>query len=338
MTRTAWALAGAGAVTAAIAAAAVPGGGRAEPEAQERPPATAAVQRGRLSAVVTRTGTLTYRARPDGSPYPVINRAGGTYTALPREGEEVGCGDVLYRVDDAPVLLLCGAVPAYRPLGLGDSGRDVRQLNRALGVRGDGFTSRTRAALRARRGGKGTLALGDAVFLPGPVRIAKVTAEPGAVARPGERVAQATSRTPEVRVELPPAQRHEVRRGDRARVVLPGNRTVGGRVARLGRVVHEDDPAGAAAVTAHVTLDRPARARGLDRAPVRVEIVTEGVASALSVPVTALVGSGGGGFAVEVVRAGRRSLVGVRIGLIAGGRVAVEGDLAEGDRVVVPSP
>jgi hypothetical protein len=71
-----------------------------------------------------------------------------------------------------------------------------------------------------------------------------------------------------------------------------------------------------------------------------VEIATEGVESALSVPVTALVGTSGGGFAVEVVRTGgRRGLVAVRPGLFdaAAGRVEVEGDLREGDAVVVPS-
>jgi hypothetical protein len=71
-----------------------------------------------------------------------------------------------------------------------------------------------------------------------------------------------------------------------------------------------------------------------------VEITTKGVQSALSVPVTAIVGKSGGGFAVEAVRAGgRRELVAVKLGLFdtAGGRVQVEGDLREGDRVVVPS-
>ena len=71
-----------------------------------------------------------------------------------------------------------------------------------------------------------------------------------------------------------------------------------------------------------------------------MDITTKGVDDALSVPVTALVGRSGGGFAVEVVRAGgRRELVAVRLGLFdtTGGRVEVEGDLAEGDRVVVPS-
>ena len=71
-----------------------------------------------------------------------------------------------------------------------------------------------------------------------------------------------------------------------------------------------------------------------------MEITTAGVENALSVPVTALVGKSGGGFAVEVVRAGgRRELVAVKLGLFddADGRVQVEGDLREGDHVVVPS-
>jgi multidrug efflux pump subunit AcrA (membrane-fusion protein) len=81
-------------------------------------------------------------------------------------------------------------------------------------------------------------------------------------------------------------------------------------------------------------------ALGLDQAPVQVNITTRGVANALSVPVTAIVGKSGDGFAVEVVRmGGGRELVTVKLGLFddADGRVQVEGDLRQGDRVVVPS-
>ena len=100
--------------------------------------------------MVSQDGTLTYRARPDGSPFSVINQARGTYTELPEVGDKVGCGGVLYRVDDRPVLLLCGTVPAYRALHVGDAGRDVRQLNRNLHVRGAGaaFTAKTREGAR----------------------------------------------------------------------------------------------------------------------------------------------------------------------------------------------
>ena len=112
---------------------------------------------------------------------------------------------------------------------------------------------------------------------------------------------------------------------------------------RLGRVAEtagKDDDVGDATIPAYISLDDPKKARGLDRAPVQVDITTEGVQSALSVPVTALVGKSGGGFAVEVVRAGgRRELVAVELGLFdtTDGRVEVEGDLHEGDEVVVPS-
>jgi hypothetical protein len=119
---------------------------------------------------------------------------------------------------------------------------------------------------------------------------------------------------------------------------------VTGRVDRLGRVATApagpNADAGAATIGAYIKLDHPEEARALDKAPVRVEITTKGVDDALSVPVTAIVGKSGRGFAVEVVRAGgRRELVAVQLGLFdtAGGRVQVEGDLREGDRVVVPS-
>jgi hypothetical protein len=344
----------AGGVVVVLAAAGVvlaaSDGSEATPTAQEPSASTEAVQVGPLASVVSLNGTLTYEARPDGSPYPVINQAQGTYTSLPAVGAKVGCGRVLYRVDDRPVLLLCGTVPAYRDLHEGDTGRDVRQLNRALHVAGGRtFTARTKAAVQTlqRRTGAhvdGELVLGDAVFVPGPARIAKVAGELGAAARPGAPVLAATSDTLRVQVDLDASQQDQVRTGDRARITLPGNRSATGRVARIGRVAQVPDGQGAdpaaATIPASIRLDHPAAARGLDHAPVQVDVATKGVARALSVPVDALVGKAGGGLAVEVVRTGgRRELVGVRVGLFddAQGRVEVEGDLHAGDRVAVPS-
>jgi hypothetical protein len=345
--RTAWGPAAAAVVVAVATGGVVALSGGAPATATAPAANTATVRMGKLSAAVSQDGILTYRARPDGSPFSVIDHARGTYTALPQAGDHVGCGGVLYRVDDRPVLLLCGAVPAYRSLRVGAAGRDVRQLNRGLHVRGAAFTARTRtalAALQRRRGARvtGALALGDAVFLPAPVRIAKVTGSLGGFARPGAQALNATSDRLHVQVNLDPSDQGQVERGDRARVTLPGNRTVTGRVDGFGRVAEAPAGQGAAGATipTYIGLDDPGRARGLDRAPVGVEIVTAGVASALSVPVTALVGRSGGGFAVEVVRAGgRRDLVAVRVGLFdtAGGRVQVEGALRAGDRVAVPS-
>jgi hypothetical protein len=320
-------------------------------DVQAAPANTAQVEHGKLSAGVSQSGTLTYRARPDGSPFSAINRARGTYTELPEVGDKVDCGGVLYRVDDNPVLLLCGTVPAYRALHVGDAGQDVGQLNRNLHVRGvgDAFTVETEKALEALQRHKGvpvngSLALGDAVFLPGAVRIAEVTGQLGGPARPGAQALNATSGTLHVQLNLDPSEQGQVKRGDRAQITLPGNATVTGKVVGFGRTARapagQDSSAADATVPTSVSLDDPGKARGLDKAPVQVDITTRGVENALSVPVTALVGKSGGGFAVEVVHAGeRRELVAVKLGLFdtADGRVQVEGDLRAGDLVVVPS-
>lgn len=350
------------AVIATAGVAALSGGNGTSSAAEDAPANTVRVEQGKLSDMVSQDGTLTYRGR-----YSAINQASGTYTGLPDVGDKVGCGDVLYRVDDNPVLLLCGTIPAYRDLRVGRAGKDVRQLNRNLhelgydagaGVAvdpGEGqFTAGTEAALEELQDEKGldvtgALDAGDAVFLPQPARIAQVTGLLGGPAQPGAEVAQATSDTLEVQVSLEAAQQGEVKVGDRARIALPGNESVTGTVDRVGRVARAPanqggNPADAAPAEAvipvYIELDRPELARGLDEAPVQVEITTRGVKSALSVPVLALLGRSGGGYAVEVVREdGQRELVAVGLGLFdtAEGRVQVEGDLREGDEVVVPS-
>jgi hypothetical protein len=353
MRRKGWMLAGAGVLVGVAATGGVvvlSGGQEATAAPAVASVSTAPVQKGKLSAAVSQDGILSYRARPDGSSFSAINHARGTYTELPEVGDKLDCGGVLYRVNDSPVLLLCGTLPVYRALHLGDDGQDVRQLNRSLLVRGVGgaFTTKTQSALEAlqRRRGvhvTGALALGDALFLPEAVRIAKVAGQLGGSAQPGAQVLTATSDTLHVQVNLDPSDQGQVKRGDRAQITLPGNTTIMGKVDGFGRVAEsagQGSSAADATIPTYISLDDPGKASGLDQAPVGVDITTAGVDSALSVPVTALVGKSGGGFAVEVVRAGeRRDLVAVRVGLFdtAGGRVQVEGDLRAGDRVAVPS-
>jgi multidrug efflux pump subunit AcrA (membrane-fusion protein) len=321
---------------------------------------TALVERGPLADLVSADGILTYRAQPNGSPYAVINHAAGTFTQLPQGGDEIGCGGVLYRVDNRPVLLLCGPTPAYRSLTLGERGPDVAELNANLVRLGyanrkqppatvDSFSSATSAALarlQAKRGAgaTGSLNLGDAVFLPEPVRIATLAAQLGAPAQPGARVLEATSDTLEVQLSLDPSDQGAVSRGDRARITLPDNSTVTGTVDRLRPIAAspsgQNSGSGGATIPAFIRIDRPQQIGALDQAPVHVDITTTGVQSAISVPVTAIVGKAGGGFGVEVLRPdSREELVVVKLGLFdtAGGRVQVDGDLHPGDHVVVPA-
>jgi hypothetical protein len=361
MTRTRWVLGVAAVVVGAVATVVVATSGDAQPTSAALASAvnTATVDRGTLSDMVSQYGILSYRARSDGLPYGVINRAGGTYTELPSAGDKTECGGVLYRVNDHPVLLLCGPMPAYRSLSEGTSGPDVAALNanlvhlgyatRAqLGPSSQEFSSATAAALKklqAKRGEDqtGSLALGQAVFLPGSVRIARVTGDLGGSAQPGTQVAQATSDTLEVEVNLDPSQQREVEKGDHAQITLSDNTSVTGRVDRLGRVAqtqNSQDPNAGATVPAYISLDHPEQAHALDQAPVQVAITTNGVENALSVPVTAIIGRSGGGFAVEVVGTNGRELVPVKLGLfdnVAGRVQVVEGALHKGEQVVVPS-
>jgi Putative peptidoglycan binding domain len=366
-------VAGAAVVVLVVAAGAVvavtdPFGG------QEQPPATVAagtaravVREGPLSSQVNQSGTLSYTAQPDGSPYSVVNHAGGIYTSLPSAGQVVECGQVLYRVGETPVVLLCGGTPAYRDLSLGDSGADARELNANLVRLGyadpseldpssDGFTSETASALQRLQDKlgvdqTGSLDLGQAVFLPGPLRITRSAARLGARAAPGVEIAQATSTGREVIVNLNASQQSQVKTGNRAQITLPDNRTTPGVVRRIGTVASAADGNGlggqsggsgtsTATIPVHIALQRPKDAGALDEAPVQVQITTAGVRRALIVPVTALVGQAGTGFAVEKVDAqGAHRLVPVTLGLFddADGLVQVSGDLKPGDHVVVPA-
>ena len=196
--------------------------------------------------MVSLDGTLTYRARSDGSPYAVINQARGIYTKLPETATRSAAATCS---TGWTTTRCCCCAARSRPTATcawATTGKDVRQLNRNLhvGRRRRASPRQTREGARELQRDKGlaatgALALGDAVFLPEPVRIAKVTGELGGSARPGAPVAQATSDTLEVQVDLDPSQQGEVKRGDRAQITLPGNTSVTGRVDRLGSVAQD---------------------------------------------------------------------------------------------------
>ena len=109
-------------------------GGAPAPVIPALPPVTTAtVMRTDLSTTVLTEGTLGY-APSD----PVVNRFAGTYTELPPPGTPIAFGQVLYRVDNAPVVLMEGATPAWRPFSTGmTDGPDVTELQAGLVALGD---------------------------------------------------------------------------------------------------------------------------------------------------------------------------------------------------------
>jgi hypothetical protein len=319
------------------------------------PTALTTVAQGSLVSQMSASGTLEYTVS-DGSGYSVVNQASGTFSKLPSAGEVFSRGQVLYRVSNEPVVLLYGDTPIYRALYEGDSGPDVRELNRNLVALGyatrseldpasDYFGAETAYALerfqhKVGEDETGSLSEGQAVFLPGQVRIRAVTASLGTNAGPGAPIAQATSTRRQVVVDLDASQQTEVKLGDTAQITLPDNATTTGVVSGIGTVASSSAGGSGATLPVYITLKHPQDAGTLDQAPVQVQITTAAVKNALIVPVDALLAFSRGGYAVETVDArGVHQLVAVTLGTFddADGTVQVTGALQAGQQIVVPN-
>jgi peptidoglycan hydrolase-like protein with peptidoglycan-binding domain len=62
----------------------------------------------------------------------LVPRMAGTVTWLAEEGDLIEPGDVLMKIDDAPLIVLAGDLPAYRMMRRNTEGDDVLQLQAAL--------------------------------------------------------------------------------------------------------------------------------------------------------------------------------------------------------------
>jgi hypothetical protein len=324
--------------------------------------ALATVTRGSLSRQMQVNGTLGYAGS-----YTVLGQTPGRVTWLPAVGQVIGQGQVLYQVDEAPVVLLYGSTPAWRALAEGAStadvtGADVAQLNHDLVALGyvhsadvdsawDQFNWATRAGVEKLQKHlgvverTGTLDLGEVVFLPTAARVTTLQASLGAPATGPVLRASSTTRT--VSVTLDVDLQSEAKAGDQVTITLPDGATTPGTVTSVGRVAtapsRDSGGVGGSAATVPVTI-RPtdsAATGSWDQAPVLVAITTTTVQDALAVPVTALLAQAGGGYAVEVANGdGTRYLVPVSPGLFddTTGLVQVTGPgLAVGQHVVVPA-
>jgi hypothetical protein len=319
------------------------------------PTSLTSVRRGPLTSQTSVSGTLGYAAAQDGSAFSIVGRMSGTYTSLPSTGQVVRCGQVLYRVTNNPVVLLCGTTPAYRALSEGDSGPDVRELNAnlvalgyasraALNPASDYFSAATANALerlQAEIGVEqtGSLTDGQGVFRPGPLRITRVLATLGTSAGPGGPLAQATTTHRQVVVNLDASQQSSVMRGDRVTISLPNGQSTPGVVTSVGTVASSSGGS-TPTIPVDIRLLDSRVAGTLDQAGVEVQITNATVRNALIIPVPALLALAGGGNAVETVDAqGAHQLVSVATGLFddADGLVQVSGDLTPGEQVVVPA-
>jgi peptidoglycan hydrolase-like protein with peptidoglycan-binding domain len=336
-----------GAATAAATGFGLPKG---KPSGQTRdklPPSTGQVTRQTLVDTQKEDGELGY-----GATTTVAGRLNGTVTALPAVGSTVAGGQALYRVDNTPVVLLYGSLPAYRALSLDTKGADVKQFEQDLyemGYRGftvdDTYSATTVAAVKKWQGDlglpkTGTVELGRVAFTAGPVRVDSQKAAVGDAVQSGMALLTYTGTSRVVTVDLDVSDQRLAVKAAAVTVTLPAGKTVPGKIARTQTVIKpaEGQSPAATKIEVTVTVEDETALTGLDQATVDVGFTASTRADVLTVPVAALLALAEGGYGVQVVNGTATRIVAVRTGLFASGRVEVSGDgLTEGMTVGMPS-
>ncbi|MFD4021674.1 peptidoglycan-binding domain-containing protein [Streptomyces sp. SH5] len=359
MRRSTTALLALGTVTAAVAGGVLflgTGGGAdaAGKGGEGLPPATAAVVRTDLVLSRTVDGRIDFAQRRA-----VKAAVEGTVTVAAAEGRTVRRGEALYELNDKPVTLLYGPVPAFRGMKKGHRGSDVLQLERNLRDLGYGaglyvdteYGEDTEAAVKRwqkhlNREATGRVGRGDVVFQPGEVKVVSADAALADQVGPDAPVLTIASTRPVVRALLEQTDGALTARGTKVEVTLPSGKTVPGKVAGTVRPDEEggsEGGGGQEGITVEVVLDGGSRAAsGEDAdATASVTFVSEAREGVLAVPVEAVVALRGenGGYGLQVVKGGTSEMIRVETGMTADGRIEVSGaGLRAGMKVGVAKP
>ncbi|MFE6685806.1 peptidoglycan-binding protein [Streptomyces sp. NPDC057743] len=316
------------------------------------PQRTDTVQRQDLSSRTQVDGTLGYSEERKAN-----GGAQGTVTWLPDTGAVIRSNEALYEADGKKIWLMYGERPMYRKLKAGDNGPDVRQLKQNLRDLGYGagltvdeeYTPGTADAVKRWQKSHGLRQTGETgpdqiAFAPGSVRVKKREAAVGDQTGPGRPLLTLTGAEREVQIKLDVADAGLAEVGTRVEITLPSGDKARGRVSSVDRSASSDEKdqgAGgqdqSAKITARIAFTDPGRVKGVDQAPVTVDLQGETHRNVLTVPVNALLALPAGGFGVQVVEDGRAREVPVTLGLFGQGRVEVNGSgLKEGMKVGVP--
>lgn len=136
-----------------------------------------------------------------------------------------------------------------------------------------------------------------------------------------------------VTVALEASKQAEARVGEPVQVTLPSTEVIGGHITNVASVASTaaSSASGGASssstssVSVEIALDKRVGAGALDQASVSVVFAAEREKGVLSIPVTALVATGSGGYAVDEVQGVTRKLIAVTPGLYGGSFVAISG-------------
>ncbi len=258
-------------------------------------------------------------------------------------------GDIPMRIDERPLVVVPGEVPAYRRLEEGARGRDVASLQRYLQEAGfsvdddlERFTSVTAAGVRAWQRSlglppTGVVLLGDVLLVPPkalgvPTRWTSDIA-PGAPLAAGSPIIEVLSEEPALSIELGQAPSSEIIPGLRGEATFANGVRRAVRLVSIeatpGRVVARLGPESAPLCRATECLELvPVGAR----TDVTVDWIIVPETSGAMVPVAALQSDAAGGAFVELADGSRRP---VDVEVVSGGMAIVSG-LEVGEIVVVP--
>jgi peptidoglycan hydrolase-like protein with peptidoglycan-binding domain len=280
----------------------------------------------------------------------VDSRIPGTLTSLQPAGTQVMLGHELFRVDDTPIVLLYGSLPAYRDLAVGETGADVLQFEqnlKALGYKGftvdDRYTAGTARAVSAWQKAlglprTGVVELGRVFYASDSVRVATTAAVVGDEIQPGKVVLDVTGFTRSVVVNLALSDRRFASVGAAVTLTLPDGTSTKGKVTATSTVLvagtGQDAGTSTTKLAVTVVADDKSALTAFDSATVDVGFTAPESGTPLTVPVDALLALAEGGYGLQLVDGKHTRIVAVNVGTFAGGRVEVSGGgIAAGDIV-----
>lgn len=342
------------------------------PTEQTGPAATTEVTKETIADTETWGGTLGHgdpftvtaagsASSPDADPAAGDSGSGGgTITRIADPDATVTRGTELYRLDEKPVIALLGNIPMYRDLTVGDTGIDVKQLEknlRALGYGGftvdDEYSYATADAVEEWQDDlgadeTGSVRTSDVVFVPDTGRVENVHADVGTAVSAGTEILDITGSEEIVSFDVDVVDADLAEVGTDVTVTLPNGKDFKGTVTAAEIVESSgdsgddapggDEDAGAddATTEVEVTLKKQVDDSFIG-SPVDVHVKVDEKKDVLVVPVNALLALSEGGYGLEVVSAdGSSSIEAVDTGLFADGKVEVSGDaISEGTVVGV---
>jgi peptidoglycan hydrolase-like protein with peptidoglycan-binding domain len=348
------------AVIAGAGAAAVvwkPWAAHSEQSAASVPaPNTVPVERTTLTKALMLNAELTY-----GKPQPVPD-VSGLLTALPAPDARIKVGEQIYELDGRPIFMFQGARPLWRDVAPDmTDGEDVKEVEENLKTLGffkktpdlkfDAATAKAITAWQKDKGldKTGTIAAGQVLMVNAPsLRVAQLTAQVG---DRDKSPLTYTATTLHAVAKLTEAQSREFKTGTPVTVRLADGTEVASTLGAIdpgGQPTGDDDGSTTPpTVTGEFPDQAPVQKVGQSIARVVIDDPEGEGEATLVVPVSALLATADGEYAVEVAKGATIVRIPVQIGKVVDARaqVAASGpavagpaggpELTEGDKVVI---